>query len=195
MRGFHQSVDMWQWVAIDSTVAVMVSIVLKPLLRRLPVRRRLDAVAPLSIADLFLASTAGSVIVAAALSLARLSMRDTPETPLYGWSQILGSFEIAVLFTLVAAASLCLVLAASFRRALIIYGLVGILFIELLPMRFLYPGRAGISNIARLDNLLFAYQNPLTGVWLLFAVGMLVIRWHVLRSFRSFRSSQASDGR
>jgi hypothetical protein len=180
-RGFHQFVDQWQWVAIDVTVAVMVSIALKPLLRRLPVRRGLEAVAPLSIADLFLAITAGSVMAAAALSLARLSMQGAPEIPMYGWSQILGSGGIAVLITLVGAASLCLALAASLRTALVIYGLVGLLLIELLPMRFLYPGRAGVTNIPWLNDLLFAYQNPLTGVWLLFAVGMLVIRWNVPR--------------
>ena len=84
--GFLKTIDWWQWAAIDASVATLVAILLKPVVHKLA--RREAGVKALSIADLFLATLATSILILATRSIATLpASPNNPEILFCGWPQ------------------------------------------------------------------------------------------------------------
>jgi hypothetical protein len=173
--GFLRTIDWWQWAAIDASLAVLVAILLKPIVRKTNGPHGI-AVLPLSIADLFVATCASAVLIVATRSIASLpSSPDDPSILFCGWPQTLGACVTGVLIGGIAAATVYLVVARRWQLGLLAYVEAWMLYLGI-QQTVSFPRSGMVVQPPRVSDFFFRLDDPLLVVFAIFAIGMITIR-------------------
>jgi hypothetical protein len=172
---FLETIDWWQWAAIDATLAVLVAIFLKPVIRQTTPHG--TGIRALSIADLFLATFASAVLLVATRSIATLPFSpDNPQVLFCGWPQTLNACVTGVLMGAMAAAIVYLLIAGTWKRGLLAFIGTCVAYLGISQIVVTSNGRIAVKDFELSDGL-FSPRDPLAAVFMLFAAAMLAVRY------------------